>query len=53
MGKRSGLFGYYNFIEKYRREPFDLDDFSDGLQVMHVNNLIVDYLHKKEAKKKG
>jgi hypothetical protein len=47
MGSNTGVFGYYNFLHEYCREPIDLDDYVDGLQVINVNNKIEAYINKQ------
>jgi hypothetical protein len=42
------LFNYYNFLSEYHREPKNVDDFFDGLQVMKTNNKIENFLVNKK-----
>jgi hypothetical protein len=47
------LFSYYNFVEKYKREPKDFDDLFDGIQVICTNNKIEEYYIKKANNSNG
>ena len=40
------LFSYYNFLEKYKRDPYDIEDLFDGIQAIVTTNKIKEYVNK-------
>jgi hypothetical protein len=51
MGKRASVFGYYVFLKEFHREPKDLEDYADGLQVLNTQSKIEELIRKRSEAK--